>query len=70
MTIAINAAGHALQIAIADDGDGFDPKDAGEGHGLQNMRRRLSELGGQVSIEAGNGCGTHLKIAMPLGRTA
>jgi ligand-binding sensor domain-containing protein/signal transduction histidine kinase len=70
VTIAINTAGHLLQIEIADDGDGFDPQDAGEGHGLQNMRRRLSELGGQVSIEACNGNGTHLKIAMPLGRTA
>jgi signal transduction histidine kinase/ligand-binding sensor domain-containing protein len=70
VAIAIDAAGHSLQIDIADDGNGFDPKDAGEGHGLENMRRRLSELGGQVSIEAGNGRGTHLKIAMPLGRTA
>jgi len=70
VAIAINAAGHSLHIDIADDGNGFNPDAVHEGHGLQNMRRRLSELGGQVSIESGNGGGTHLKILVPLRRTA
>ena len=69
-TISVGAVDHSIRIEIADDGVGFDPKDCDGGNGLQNMRRRLAELGGDVDIATRNGSGTRVTIRIPLGRTA
>ncbi|MDQ6803229.1 MAG: ATP-binding protein [Acidobacteriota bacterium] len=69
-TIAVSAVDHSIRIEIADDGVGFDPKEAGNGNGLHNMRRRLAELGGDIDIATRNGSGTRVVIRIPLGRTA
>jgi signal transduction histidine kinase len=48
-----------LTIAIADNGKGFDPHSVPpEGNGLQNMRRRLEEIGGRLEIHSHPGQGT------------
>jgi signal transduction histidine kinase len=56
-----------LEIAIADDGCGFNPDSTGgRGHGLANMRGRIAALGGEFGVESAPGRGTRLRILVRL----
>jgi signal transduction histidine kinase len=50
---------------VSDDGAGFDPAAAKGGSGLQNMRDRLSVLGGDVEISSTPGAGTVVRGRVP-----
>jgi signal transduction histidine kinase len=56
---------NTLNIVIADNGKGFDPKIQRKGHGLENLSGRLKNLGGSCTIESCGG-GTTVKICLPL----
>ena len=58
--VRIEAGGDRLRVTVADDGDGFDPAAAPPGAGLGNARRRLDDLGGELSIASTPGAGTVL----------
>ncbi|MEI7955010.1 MAG: ATP-binding protein, partial [Verrucomicrobiota bacterium] len=57
-------------VIIADNGCGFDPQASApagrQGHGLGNLRRRLSELGGSCQIDSSSGSGTRLSLRLPM----
>ncbi len=54
-----------LLLTVADDGQGMDPGTmGGEGHGLRNIRRRIADLGGQVTIDGSKG--TRIICQVPL----
>ncbi|HEY1275712.1 MAG TPA: GAF domain-containing sensor histidine kinase [Thermoleophilaceae bacterium] len=57
----------ALELAIADDGHGFDPSArVAEGHlGLELMRRRAQEAGGELSLTTRPGGGTTVALRLP-----
>ncbi len=57
----------ALELAIVDDGVGFDPAARrGPGHmGLGNMRTRAAELGGELLVESAVGRGTRVAVRVP-----
>jgi signal transduction histidine kinase len=57
-----------LEIAVVDDGVGFDVSSPQEGFGLVGMRERLALLGGELHMERhGNGAsGTRLQAVLPL----
>src|SRR5262249_2132161 len=58
-----------LQIIVADNGHGFDLNAlaAGRhGNGLDNMRRRMENLGGRCEISGAPGKGTSLKFILEL----
>lgn len=56
-----------LQIAISDDGVGIDPAlTSEEGHGLNNMKRRLREQGGDLLITSQPGAGTRVLMQLAL----
>jgi two-component system nitrate/nitrite sensor histidine kinase NarX len=59
----------ALSVTIADDGCGFDPRDAsatGRGHfGLDIMRERTEIAGGSLNVYSQPGRGTRVVIEMP-----
>jgi signal transduction histidine kinase/ligand-binding sensor domain-containing protein len=59
---------NAIEISIADDGCGFTPTEpARDGHdGLANMRTRVDELGGSLSIDSSPGSGTRVAIHVTL----
>ncbi|MQY04872.1 sensor histidine kinase [Actinomadura macrotermitis] len=60
---------HGVELEITDDGRGFAPGRAG-GFGLAGMRRRLAELGGELTVTSSVGDGTRVLAALPLnGRT-
>lgn len=57
----------SLLLEVSDDGVGFAPHDSFPGHlGLQSMRERVAELGGEISIESAPGKGTHIRAQIPL----
>lgn len=63
----VNVADSSLMISISDDGVGIDPALAGEeGHGLNNMKRRLREQGGDLSITSQPGAGTRIEMQLAL----
>ena len=55
----------ALMLTVDDDGRGIDPA-APPGYGLRGMRERVHGLGGRCSIESMPGCGTSVRIVIPL----
>lgn len=70
LTVRIDAG--RLALTIEDDGQGFDPEhawagsDPGQRSGLHNMRRRIEELGGQLTIRSRPAGGTAVTLDVPL----
>ena len=64
-----NEQGEELQLAISDDGHGFDPEAVsqdGSHFGLLGMSERVKLLGGQLCIQSTPGSGTSLVVSIPL----
>jgi signal transduction histidine kinase/ligand-binding sensor domain-containing protein len=73
--IAISVRDSAFEIAISDNGAGFDPVSgelnsadsaAGFCNGLRNMRQRLAELDGRFFLESVPGKGTTVRFVLSL----
>lgn len=56
----------ALEITIADNGQGFDPSVPAEGNGLANLRQRVAGIGGRCEIQAQPGGGANVRLLLPL----
>ena len=54
-----------LVLDIADDGQGFDTSVGRRGFGLQSMRERAEELGGDLTVESEPGKGTNIAVSIP-----
>lgn len=65
--VEISDAGQYLQVAIRDDGRGFDldASQRPDRYGLQSMRERAEELGGSFSIFSQPGLGTEVAMCIP-----
>ncbi len=63
-------AGIALELAVQDNGAGFDPtqKQARPSLGLAGMRQRLFLVDGELLIDSAPGGGTSLVARAPLKR--
>ena len=56
-----------IGLEVEDDGTGFDTRQEFPGHlGLQSMRERVAELGGQFSVESTLGSGTRVIVQIPV----
>jgi signal transduction histidine kinase len=55
-----------LEIAIVDNGQGFDPSAPAEGNGLANLRQRVAGIGGRCEIQAQPGGGASVRLVLPL----
>ncbi len=57
------------ELSVSDDGAGFDPAQAAERHGmgLDLMRERVTEVGGELRLDSTPGDGT--TVGSVLGRT-
>jgi signal transduction histidine kinase len=55
---------HGIELEITDDGRGFTPSSA-SGFGLNGMRRRLAELGGDLVLTSSPGDGTRVLALIP-----
>jgi signal transduction histidine kinase len=61
-----DADGGRVVLSVSDDGAGFDPARAAERHGmgLDLMRERVTELGGELRLESAPGEGTTVRITL------
>jgi signal transduction histidine kinase len=61
-----------LEIAVVDDGVGFDPTARrGPGHmGISNMRARAAELDAEFLVESAAGRGTRVLVRVPISDVA
>jgi len=66
---AVRTDGSA-QIAIEDDGRGFESRECTGGRGLANLSTRAGEAGGSLDISSVPSEGTRVTLTLPLGRTA
>lgn len=64
--LELSLAGHELRIAISDNGHGFDPAGMSGGNGIDNIRARLTHLGGRCRIDSGPAKGTLVTLVLPL----
>ena len=63
--VAVSEASSIIHVVIDDNGCGFDSQnDSGSGNGLQNMRKRLDALGGQMEINTAPGHGTKVRFTV------
>jgi len=61
---------HELRLAVEDDGCGLPPDGARvAGHGLDNMKKRVEDLGGKFSATSGAHQGTCIAIKLPLNQS-
>jgi len=69
ITLELRGGKKELTLKVKDNGAGFDPQQirlAGRGFGLDNMRRRVEDMGGELKIRSGPGLGTQTEIRVPL----
>ena len=68
--VKLHAVGSKLELAVEDNGVGFDPtrKQARPSLGLAGMRQRLSLVDGELLIESTRGNGTSILARAPLKR--
>ena len=67
LRIKLELSDRELRLSFEDDGRGFlKTQVAEEHHGLVNMEKRLSDLGGQSQIESAVGQGTRVHARLPL----
>jgi signal transduction histidine kinase len=65
-SVDLGAVDGALEVRIADDGQGL-PADVHAGVGMSAMRERAAELGGNVQVESRSGGGTTVVALLPIG---
>lgn len=64
--LSVALRGRRLEVALRDDGRGFDPERGhGHGEGLATMSRRAARLGGRLDVESSPG-GTTVRFAGPV----
>jgi len=64
--VKIHCTGDELQLAVEDNGVGFDPAAQRAGNGLANMRHRLENLGGSCDVRSAPGAATTVLFRLDL----
>ncbi|NBB20610.1 hypothetical protein GVN20_14685 [Runella sp. CRIBMP] len=64
LKIILKTENRALNMVIQDNGQGFDPLKPSLRNGLENMRQRAKEFGGEIRIESQKNKGTAIYIKM------
>ncbi|HYD92203.1 MAG TPA: sensor histidine kinase, partial [Flavobacterium sp.] len=62
IAVSITATGKGYTIKIEDNGNGFNTEDAGLGNGLNNIKKRVAESGGELAVITAPGKGTAIVI--------
>ncbi len=64
--IELNVDDHRAELAVTDDGRGFDPTVSSGGVGLATMRERAAELGAEFEVGPAIAVGTAVRVRVPL----
>ncbi|HET6319495.1 MAG TPA: sensor histidine kinase, partial [Chloroflexota bacterium] len=66
LNVALETTDGEVRLVVADDGRGFNPRDAFPGHlGLRSMRERVAAVGGNVEVDSAPDAGTRLCVSVP-----
>jgi signal transduction histidine kinase len=65
--VVLTAYGDRVELEITDDGRGF-AVGTSQGFGLDGMRRRMAELGGELNVTSSVGDGTRVLAVIPTAR--
>ncbi len=65
IAMGIVADKRCVTLTVRDDGTGFDVAAARGGHGLRNMRRRVDNMRGKLTVESSPGRGTTIAARLP-----
>ena len=65
VTVTLKVSGQKLVLAVQDNGIGWDDNRS-SGRGLSNMKKRAKEVGGEVTVSAGQGARVCLELPLPL----
>jgi signal transduction histidine kinase len=69
LLLKIQRQDSGLNVAVADDGKGFDPaKSSGRRNGIGNMIQRMNEVGGRCAVVSEPGKGCRVEFSIPLTR--
>jgi len=66
LTVSLTREDGHVEVAVRDDGTGFDPGVSHPGSGLQHIRERVAELNGTVDIESAPGAGAAVTVRVPV----
>jgi signal transduction histidine kinase len=66
VTVRLDRDAGTVRLEVTDDGRGLPPGHA-EGMGLAGMRQRVSAVGGSLDVGPGEGGGTRVRVAVPVG---
>jgi signal transduction histidine kinase len=66
LTVSMTRQDGHVELAVRDDGTGFDPAAPHAGSGLTHIRDRVTELGGTVHIDSAPGRGATLTARVPV----
>ncbi|MBC7905022.1 MAG: histidine kinase, partial [Gemmatimonadaceae bacterium] len=73
LSVSINVEHNMVVLKVQDDGKGFDPEQMKilaakslSGNGLNNMKRRASEMKGECLINSSSGGGTSVVLRFPV----
>jgi signal transduction histidine kinase len=72
VTVRLTLAGGRIQLAVADDGIGFDPERRASGRkgkgglGLLGMRERAAYAGGTLTVKSVRCAGTEIVVSLPV----
>ncbi len=66
VTLQVRQLPDRVELAVADDGCGFEPCRNHEGFGLVGMRERALLAGGTLSVTSAHGAGTRVSAVLPL----
>jgi signal transduction histidine kinase len=64
VSVTAEIAGHALRVAVRDDGVGG--ADFTRGTGLAGLKDRVEALGGRIVLDSPSGAGTSVQVELPL----
>jgi signal transduction histidine kinase/ligand-binding sensor domain-containing protein len=63
VSISLSVAGTSIELAVTDDGRGFDPTEPVAGNGLASLRRRARQLGAELEVDSAPGRGTRVRLS-------
>lgn len=66
ITIHFNKQADTLEVAIQDNGKGFDAEVISSGNGLRNMKARATSLRGKLELKSSAGTGTAISLSIPI----
>jgi len=65
VTVSLGSNSGLLELRIKDDGAGFDKFQGRRGMGIENMRERAKEFGGEFDLTSSPGIGTVVAFSVP-----